>query len=208
MPPIFQAEKRIALVGASPVDAFPRYTFGIGQLNAGFALLPVLIGIYSISELLKPISQHEVCASTDFKISGFGFTFSEFKCQIINLVRSSLIGNGIGILPGIGASTSNIVAYVTAKNQSKYPEKFGTGIIDGIVASESANNAGIGGALIPLLTLGIPGDAVTAMLLGGLMIHGLRAGPLLFVDHGDVVYGIFAALMVANFMMLGLEFYG
>lgn len=198
----------IALVGVAPVDAFPRYTFGVRQLNAGFALLPVLIGIYSVSELLKPASQHEFRSSTDFSISGFGFTISEFKSQIVNFIRSGVIGTGIGLLPGIGASTSNIVAYVTAKNQSKHPEKFGKGVIDGIVATESANNGGIGGALIPLLTLGIPGDAVTAMLLGGLMIHGLRPGPLLFVNHGPVVYGIFASLIIGNVVMLAIQFYG
>jgi putative tricarboxylic transport membrane protein len=114
----------------------------------------------------------------------------------------------VGILPGIGGGTSNIIAYLTAKNQSKYPEKFGTGIIDGIVASETSNNASVGGALIPLLTLGIPGDTVTAMLLGGLMIHGLTPGPLLFQTSGEIVYGIFAALIIANVMMLIMEFFG
>jgi putative tricarboxylic transport membrane protein len=112
------------------------------------------------------------------------------------------------VLPGIGASTSNIIAYVTAKNQSKTPEEFGKGSIEGLMASESANNAGIGGALIPLMTLGIPGDSVTAMLLGGFMIHGLRPGPLLFVNSGKIVYGIFTALIIANFMMLFMQYYG
>ena len=91
-----------------------------------------------------------------------------------------MIGIGIGILPGIGGATSNIVAYSVAKQQSKYPEKFGTGVIDGVIATETANNASIGGALIPLLTLGIPGDTVTAMILGGLTLHGIAPGPLLF----------------------------
>lgn len=198
----------LSMVGVSPVDAFPRYTFGIRQLYAGFALLPVLIGIYSVSEILKPIKQQNLKTSTDFKIKGFGLSLKEFGGQIVNLIRSSLIGTGIGVLPGIGASTSNIIAYVTAKNNSKHPEKFGTGTIEGLVASESANNAGIGGALIPLLTLGIPGDTVTAMLLGGLMIHGLRPGPLLFVNSGDVVYGIFTALVIANIMMLVMQYFG
>jgi putative tricarboxylic transport membrane protein len=95
-----------------------------------------------------------------------------------------------------------------AKKSSKHPEKFGTGVVDGIVASETANNASVGGALVPLLTMGIPGDTVTAMLLGGLMIHGLTPGPLLFTSSADIVYGIFAALIVANFIMLILEYYG
>ena len=113
-----------------------------------------------------------------------------------------MIGLGIGILPGIGGGTSNILSYTVAKNSSKTPEKFGTGIIDGVVASETANNATVGGALIPLLTLGIPGDAVTALLLGSLMVHGLTPGPLLFTNNGPFVYGVFASCIVANVMML------
>ena len=109
---------------------------------------------------------------------------------------------------GIGAGTSNIVAYIVAKKRSKYPEKFGTGVIDGVVASETANNACIGGAMIPLLTLGIPGDAVTAVMLGGFMIHGIQPGPLLFTTQGVLVYTIFSALILSTFMMLICEFYG
>jgi len=100
------------------------------------------------------------------QIKGFGFSWQEFFGQLPNATRSSVIGIGIGILPGVGAGTSNIISYIVAKRRSKHPEKFGTGVIDGVVASGSANNAGIGGAMIPLLTLGIPGDAVIAILLG------------------------------------------
>lgn len=132
----------------------------------------------------------------------------EFIGQTGNFFRSSVIGTVIGILPGVGGGTSNIVSYVVAKNQSKYPEKFGTGILDGIVASETANNATIGGAIVPLLTLGIPGDGVTAFLLGALMIHNITPGPLLFTTQGDIVYSIFAALLVSNVIMLVMEFFG
>jgi putative tricarboxylic transport membrane protein len=141
-------------------------------------------------------------------IKGFGFSLKEFFEQKWNMIRSALIGIGIGILPGIGAGTSNIVSYIVAKKQSKHPEKFGTGVIDGVVASETANNACIGGAMIPLLTLGIPGDAVTAVMLGGFMIHGIQPGPLLFTSQGVLVYTIFAALILATVMMLICEFYG
>jgi putative tricarboxylic transport membrane protein len=144
----------------------------------------------------------------NYSIKGFGFSMAEFVGQTWNMFRSALIGIAIGILPGIGGGTSNLLSYMAAKNQSKHPEKFGTGIIDGIVASETANNASIGGALVPLFTLGIPGDTVTAMLLGGLMIQGLVPGPLLFQNSGKIVYGIFAALLVANLVMLVMEFYG
>ena len=200
-----------AMVGAAPIDGIPRLTFGFHALDAGFDILPVLIGLFAISEIIKAAKEKgkpQGKVLQDFKIKGFGFSFAEFKSQIVNLFRSAAIGIGIGILPGIGGGTSNILAYTAAKNQSKTPEKFGTGIIDGIVASETANNASIGGALVPLMTLGIPGDTVTAMLLGGLMIHGLNPGPLLFQNNGPLVYGIFAACLIANVFMLLMEYLG
>jgi len=142
------------------------------------------------------------------KIKGFGFSWKEFIYQIPNAFRSALIGTGIGILPGIGGRTSGMMSYVTAKNMSKHPEEFGKGCPDGIVATETANNATIGGAMIPLLVLGIPGDGVTAMMLGGFLIHGLSTGPLLFTKSADIVYGIFAACIVCSFFMLLIEFFG
>lgn len=201
----------ISLVGISPIDGLPRYTFGFSELSGGFAMLPTLIGIFAVSELLKTAREglpKDPDKIANYKIKGFGFTAKEFKEQVPNMFRSGLIGTAIGILPGIGGSTSNLLAYIAAKNRSKYPEKFGTGIIDGVVASETANNASIGGALVPLLTLGIPGDGTTAMLLGALMIHGLTPGPLLFTTNGDLIYGIFAALLVANLFMIIVEFLG
>lgn len=199
----------LAMVGSAPIDAFPRFTFGYNSLDAGFNLLPVLIGLFAISEIFQ-IAESKIMKqqSISYSLKGFGFTFREFLGQGWNGLRSSLIGTGIGILPGIGGGTANIIAYVTAKNQSKHPDKFGTGIPDGVVASETANNAAVGGALIPLISLGIPGDTVTALLLGGLVIHGLTPGPLLFQNNGDVVYGIFAALIIANFAMIALLFWG
>lgn len=194
-----------ASVGLAPIDGVERFTFGSVELSSGFAMLSVLVGLYAISEVMKTagtIQNGENFVATEFKMKGFGFSLAEFFGQMKNAVRSALIGIGIGILPGIGGGTSNIVSYTIAKNQSKYPEKFGTGIIDGVVASESANNATIGGAMIPLLTLGIPGDTATAMLLGGFMIHGIQPGPLLFESHGDVVYGVFTAMILSSFFML------
>ncbi|MBP7493897.1 MAG: tripartite tricarboxylate transporter permease [Spirochaetales bacterium] len=201
----------LSCVGTAPIDAYPRFTFGFYQLDGGFNLLPALVGLFAISEILKTAESDIEIRVEDiqnYQIKGFGFTKKEFKEQLGNFIRSSLIGTGIGILPGIGGGTSNILSYIAAKKMSKHPEKFGTGIIDGIVASETANNASIGGALVPLLAMGIPGDTVTAMLLGGLMIHGLSPGPLLFTTSGDIVYGIFAALIVANFVMVIMEYYG
>ncbi len=203
-----------ATFGIAPIDATQRFTFGTTALMGGFDTLPVLIGLFAISELLNVAQtarypkEMQITAPSMKGVKGFGFTWQEFKSQLPNFARSAAIGVGIGILPGIGAGTSNIIAYTVAKNQSKHPEQFGTGIIDGIVAPETANNASIGGAMIPLLVLGIPGDTVTAMLLGGFTMHGISPGPLLFSRNADLVYTIFAALCVASILMLVYEFYG
>ena len=196
------------LIGMAPIDGTPRFTFGMSGLMAGFDTLPTLIGIFAISDILvtaESMKGGKVETLAVKKVRGFGFSWQEFVHHLPNFLRSSLIGVGIGILPGIGGSTSGMLAYVTARNMSKYPERFGKGCPDGIVATESANNATIGGAMIPLLVLGIPGDGVTAMMLGGFLIHGLSAGPLLFVKNADVVYGIFAACMICAFIMLIVE---
>ncbi|AKL94604.1 hypothetical protein CACET_c11390 [Clostridium aceticum] len=203
-----------ATVGIAPVDATIRYTFGTTQLKAGFTTLTVLIGLFAISEVIKTAEKAKqresmkVAQVSMKKIKGFGFSLKEFKDQIPNGILSAIVGIAIGILPGIGSGTSNIVAYTVSKKRSKRGELYGTGVIDGIVASETSNNAGIGGALIPLMTLGIPGDAVTAILLGGFMIHGIQPGPLLFVNNSVLVYTIFIAMFVASIAMLILEFYG
>jgi putative tricarboxylic transport membrane protein len=194
----------LATFGAAPVDNFPRFTFGFHELDAGFNVLTVLIGLFAVAEVLKTAAAQTGTSGevVSYKMPGPISILKElFSRQKLNMLRSAVIGTAIGILPGLGGSTANIISYATAKNQSKYPEKFGTGIVDGVVASETSNNATIGGALIPLLTMGIPGDVVTAMLLGGLMIHGMTPGPLLFTTDAKFVYGIFAALLIANFIM-------
>lgn len=207
----------MAFIGIAPIDGTQRFTFGINELASGFDLLPVLIGLFAVTEVMKEAegcwikgrvfdaAKHKIQLG---KIKGFGFTLAEAMSQKINFTRSFLIGLVIGILPGIGGGTSNLLAYAVAKSQSKNPEKFGTGVIDGVVASETSNNASVGGAFLPLLTLGIPGDTVTAMLLGGFMIHGVSPGPLLLTSHGHLVYAIFAALIVAHVVMLIVEFWG
>jgi putative tricarboxylic transport membrane protein len=200
----------LTTVGMAPIDSVKRYTFGLQQLNGGFQLLPVLIGVYAVMEILKSAEQSEQGYGTmmSYKAKGLGVTWKEFGQQFWNFIRSAAIGTYIGILPGLGATISNIMAYSIARDSSKYPEKFGTGVIDGLVASETANNAVSGGAMIPMLTMGIPGDAGTAMLLAAFMLHGITPGPLLFREYGDVVYSIFAILIIANVMSLLVEMYG
>lgn len=202
----------VSTVGMAPIDGVARYTFGNVNLMSGFALLPSVIGMFAVTEILlnvsKPISAIKDETHATEAVRGFGFSIKELFGQIKNLLIASFIGLFIGFLPGMGGSLANQVSYVAVKKASKYPEKFGTGIIDGIVASESSNNASIGGAMIPLLALGIPGDGPTAMLLGAFIIHGLVPGPLLFKTSGDLVYLIFAALIACTVIMLLVEFYG
>lgn len=198
-----------AMVGSAPIDAYPRFTYGFTDMNAGFNLLPVLIGLFALSEIFLS-AERKVKKGLNAKLSKVNYKVSikEYIAQGWNFLRSSLIGLGIGILPGIGGGTSNIISYVAAKSSSKKPEEFGKGNPAGVVASESSNNAAVGGALVPLISLGIPGDTVTAMLLGGLVLHGLQPGPLLMQNSGDVVYGIFAALLIANVFMILFLFLG
>lgn len=206
----------LATVGLAPIDSRPRFTFGMYQLNNGFALVVLLIGLFAIAEVMS--YAETVRQKQDFtirqgvKIKGVGFTFKEFISQIPNAIVSALIGVGIGILPGIGGGVSCMISYTVSKNTSKHRELYGTGIMDGVVASETANNGTIGGAMIPLLSLGIPGDAATAMLLGGLQVHNVAPGPLIYEKSGQVVYAIFFAMVLAAifmmvFMLLGMRFF-
>lgn len=199
----------LSLVGMAPIDAFTRFTFGYYQLLSGFDIVVILIGVFAVTDIILAGYGRKHLADKmekkTFELKGFGITMQEFKGQIMNMIRSSLIGIGIGILPGIGGSTAGLLAYTAQKNSTKYPEKFGTGIIDGVIASETSNNAVIGGSLIPLLTMGIPGNTVTAIFLGGLTIHGISPGPLIFDKSGQYVYGIFLALIVANIFMIVFE---
>lgn len=203
-----------ATAGMDPVGSTKRFTFGIRNMMSGFTILPVLVGLFAVSEIITYIGKAR--SAQEFEridvnlkgVRGMGFSWKELWGQKWNLLRSAVIGCIIGILPGIGASTSNVMSYTVAKRSSKYPEKFGTGIIDGIVASEAANNASIGGAMVPLLALGIPGDSVTALLLGGLALKGISAGPLLFTEQVELVYSIFIAMIFASLFMLLFEFYG
>ena len=204
----------LATVGLAPIDSKPRFTFGMFQLNNGFALLVLLIGLFAISEVMKYAEdvrkEIKYTVNEDAKIKGAGFSLKEGIAQIPNGIVSALIGVAIGILPGIGGGVSCMISYTVSKNTSKHPELYGTGIMDGVVASEAANNGTIGGAMIPLLALGIPGDAVTAMLLGGLQVHNVAPGPLIYVKNGAVVYAIFCAMVVSAifmmiFMLLGMR---
>lgn len=201
-----------ATVGFSPTDAVPRYTLGLHSLDAGLSLLPVLLGLFAVADVLNYAfnrTKNEIARQISFKMPRFpGVSWAEFRDNLGNFSRSGAIGAAIGLLPGIGGSASNLLAYSATRNLSKSPNSFGKGAAEGLIASESANNAGVGAAIVPMMALGIPGDAVTAMLLGGLMIHGIQPGPMMFETNGDIAYAIFIALIIANALMLVMALAG
>jgi putative tricarboxylic transport membrane protein len=195
----------LSTVGMDPVNSLMRFTFGIEDLEGGFSMLPALIGVFAIPQLLgevDSIGKKMELIEVKVNLRQFVGTLKEFLVNKVNLVRSCIIGIVIGILPGVGPGLSNVVAYAQAKSASSHPEKFGTGMPEAIIAPECANNASMGGALIPLLTLGIPGDASTLMMLGTFMLHDIQPGPLLFRTNGDLVYAIFLSYFIAFGFML------
>jgi putative tricarboxylic transport membrane protein len=192
----------VALVGVDQASGGLRLTFGFTQLEAGFRLLPVILGMLVMSQVITDvINIAEPIERIKTSFRSMLMSVDDLKKLWGNLLRSSLIGTWIGVLPGIGSTTAAIASYTTARNFSKTPEKFGTGTEDGIVAAETANNAAVNGALVPLITLGIPGSVIDVLLLGALIIHNLTPGPLLFQQSPEIVYGIIAAALVANFVM-------
>lgn len=196
-------------VGISPLEGAYRYTFGIHNLDGGFQLVTAVIGLYAVAAILN-VAEYDnpPVKIVDYHLKGFGVTRNELRSQTPNMIRSALIGTFVGLLPGLGANIANVLSYTVAQKRSDHPEKFGTGVIDGLVASETSNNAVTGGAMIPLLTLGIPGDAGTSLMLAALMIHGIQPGPLLFKKQAALIYTIFVFMLLANMIMLVAEYYG
>lgn len=202
----------IATIGLDPISGYARFTYGIVDLFEGPTFIPTLIGLFALSEVFKGVETIKKQEKIDNKINQLLPSFKDIKRSWKVIGKSSIMGTFIGSIPGAGSDIAAFVGYSEAKRTSKHPEKFGTGVIEGIAAAEASNNACTGGAMIPLLSLGVPGDAVTAVLLGAFIMQGLKPGPLLYRDHMDVVYGVFSAMMVANVAMfmvgtLGVKFF-
>lgn len=200
----------MSFVGIDPIWGDLRFTFGSINLMGGISVVSALIGLYSIPQILNSCldKDNEKLSAKDLTIKNIVPPFKEQFAHKINIIRSSLIGTLIGIIPATGGNIAAFLAYDQAKRFSKEPETFGKGNVDGIIASEASNNGVCGGALIPMLTLGIPGDSVTAVLLGGLMIHGIQPGPMLFSDSPAFIGGIFTAVFIATMYMVLLQVFG
>ncbi len=199
----------VTVLGNDPIFGAPRLTLGIGFLEGGIPFLPVLIGVFAFAQIMSDVERMggagRAAAALERTV---GLAVSHLKViwEILKrpflLLWASFIGVVIGVLPAIGGSAANIMAYDQAKKFSKHPERFGTGTPEGIVASESANNANVGGSLVTIMAFGIPGDAVTAVMLGALTIHGIQSGPLFISQNTGIAYGIFAAYLLAHPIMV------
>lgn len=190
----------LSVIGRDTLQVYPRFTFGMSQLDSGIEVVPVLIGAFGIPQIMSVLRD-------DFKISkiksigkivpGFGTIVK----HVPTIIRSSLIGVGIGSVPGIGEDIAGWVSYGTAKKASKHPEEYGKGSLEAVISTKTANNACIGGAMIPLLSLGVPGSPPAAMLLGALMLHGVTPGPMLTFEHPEFIPNISAILLLASVVM-------
>lgn len=199
----------ISTIGMDPMEGVERYMFGVSTLYNGVNVTCALIGLFSMSQVLilaeKKIVERAKAAKIKDKLT---LTKGEVKRIMPTITRSWIIGNILGILPGAGATIACFMGYNEARRFSKHKEEFGMGSIEGVAGSEAANNAVTGGSLIPTLTLGIPGESVTAVLMGGLIIHGLQPGPELFTTYADMTYTFFAGFVLVQFAMLAIGLWG
>jgi len=205
----------ITVMGSDPVMGAPRLALGIRFLEGGIPFLPVLIGVFAFAQIMSDVEKMrrgEVDAAGGFAAPRIVVSHPKVIWEILSrpimLLWTSFVGVVIGVLPGIGSSAANVMAYDQAKKFSRHPERFGTGTPEGIIASEAANNSNVGGSLVTIMAFGIPGDAVTAVMLGALTLHGIQPGPLFISQQQTLSYGIFAAYILAHVLMIAIMFVG
>lgn len=192
----------LATVGLDPFTSIPRFTFGRVELMSGISYVPIVIGMFGLTEVLNQTMELNVAGQAIQKVKKIIPSKDDLILVGKKFLPSSIIGMLIGVLPGAGGTIASIISYNQAVQTSKEPERFGTGIPEGVIAAESANNAEVGGSLVPLFTLGIPGSSPAAILLGALLIHNLTPGPELFLEHAVLVNTMFIALLVSQFALL------
>lgn len=195
----------LATIGIDQVSGVSRFTFDLPQLYSGLEFLTIAVGLFALGEVFKTILEKDHNEGEISKISKILPTKQDLKDSMGPIFRGSLVGFFKGIVPGSGATLASFLAYLLEKKISKNPEKFGKGAIEGVAAPEAANNAASGGAMIPLLTLGIPGTGTTAVLMGALIMYNVQPGPLLFDDHPAIAWGLIASMFIGNLMLLVLN---
>jgi putative tricarboxylic transport membrane protein len=194
-----------SMVGLDPVFGAPRFTFGMMRLLDGIELVVAAMGLFGIAEVLCNMEAPEIRDVYKASLKGLLPTIEDWKRSWRAVLRGSFLGFFIGVLPGGGATISSFVAYAMEKRASNHPEEFGKGVIEGVAAPESANNAASQSSFIPLLTLGIPGNATIAMIYVALMIHGIQPGPLLLAEHPHLFWGVIASMYIGNGILLVLN---
>jgi putative tricarboxylic transport membrane protein len=194
----------LGMIGQDPIGALSRFSFGITEIEAGIPILPMLIGLFALPEIFVAIEKKAtgIIDAANLKITGARLKWVEFKSCLRTIIRSTAIGTTIGMVPGVGQVVAAFMGYAAAKSASKTPEKFGQGELEGVAAAEAANNAVNGPTLVPLLTLGIPGDNLTVILVGAFIAHGLRPGPQLMEEQGPLVFAILIAMVLANILFI------
>jgi putative tricarboxylic transport membrane protein len=192
----------VGTIGMDVATSTPRFSFGSSTLLDGVGLVPIAMGLFGVGEVLINVEQSMKQDFPQASIKNLLPSIQDWLSSIGAIIRGSLMGFFLGILPGGGALLASFFAYGLEKKISKHPEKFGTGVIEGVAAPESANNAGAQGAFIPLLTLGIPSNVIMAMLLGALTIHGLKPGPLLISQNPDLFWGVITSMYLGNILLL------
>jgi putative tricarboxylic transport membrane protein len=195
----------VSCIGMDIVNAQQRFTLGIFQLVNGIDLVPLVMGMFGISEILINMEESLVREIFAGKIKGILPGMKDLKDSALPIFRGSGLGFVLGLLPGAGVTTSSFVSYAVERKLSRYPEKFGKGAIEGVAGPESANNAAVAGAMIPLLSLGLPSNPTTAILMGALIIHGVQPGPMLISRHPEIFWGVIASFYVGNVMLLILN---
>lgn len=198
----------IAMIGLDPMGGFPRFTLGLAELTGGISFVPMLIGLFALSEGFLQVEVILTAPKINAVLKNILPKVRDLKECLGAYLRACPIGLIVGITPAIGADTAAFLSYAETKRASKHPERFGTGEPAGVAAAQCGENASTGGDVLPMITLGIPGDAATAVLMGALTIHNLQPGPLLFQNHPEIVHQIFAGMILANvtFVVLGLFF--
>jgi putative tricarboxylic transport membrane protein len=195
----------IALVGTDPMVGTERLTFGSTSMLEGFDFIPVAIGIFGIAEVLVSLENSQDLQPIRTRLKDLILTRADWVYCRMSIVRGGVVGMLVGLLPGAGPTMASLLAYVVEKKASPHPERFGKGALDGVAAAESANNSAVHGALVPMLALGIPGSASTAVLLAALILQGIQPGPMLMVQHADLVWGLIASMFIGNVILLVLN---